>query len=53
MWTSILPPPLTVLLSIVVIIISRLWTGYARARVARIKALNNLLQAASGLEPVE
>ena len=40
------------LLAIVVIIMSRLWTGYAHAKEARIKALNAELQAASGLEPV-
>ena len=36
----------------VTIIVTRLWTNYAHAEEARIKALNAELQAASGLEPV-
>lgn len=46
-------PPLTVLLAIMAVIVSRLYTAYANAKAQRISNLNSTLAQASGLEPIQ
>jgi hypothetical protein len=46
-------PPVTVLLAIMAVIVSRLYTAYANAKAQRISNLNSTLAQASGLEPIQ
>ena len=50
-WPSIIPP-IVVLLAIVTVILSRLFSAYAHAKEMRIQQLNNEIAKASGLEPI-
>ena len=46
-------PPVTVLLAIMAVVVSRLYTAYANAKAQRISNLNSTLAQASGLEPIQ
>jgi len=46
-------PPVTVLLAIMAVVVSRLYTAYANAKALRISNLNSTLAQASGLEPIQ
>eukprot|EP00802_Teleaulax_amphioxeia_P012634 Tamp_12677.p1 GENE.Tamp_12677~~Tamp_12677.p1 ORF type:complete len:496 (+),score=54.96 Tamp_12677:45-1490(+) len=46
-------PPVTVLLAIMAVIVSRLYTAYANAQAKRISDLNASMAQVSGLEPIQ
>lgn len=46
-------PPVTVMLAIMAVIVSRLYTAYANAKAQRIANMNASIAQVSGLEPIQ